>query len=78
MTETLAEKKITTPAGYKHKCTNCMACYNICPSDAIEMIEDIDGFVYPSIVEDKCTHCGLCSKKCPALNIEQTKEISQR
>ena len=78
MTETLAEKKITTPAGYKHKCTNCMACYNICPSDAIEMLEDVDGFVYPSIVEDKCTHCGLCSKKCPALNIEQTKEISQR
>lgn len=78
MTETLAEKKITTPAGYKHKCTNCMACYNICPSDAIEMIEDIDGFVYPSIVEDKCTHCGLCSKKCPALNLEQTKEISKR
>lgn len=78
MTETLTEKKITTPTGYKHKCTNCMACYNICPSGAIEMIEDIDGFVYPSIVEDKCTHCGLCSKKCPALNLEQTKEISQR
>lgn len=78
MTEILSKKNVITPAGYKHKCTNCMACYNICPSGAIEMIEDIDGFVYPSIVEDKCTHCGLCSKKCPALNLEQTKEISQR
>ena len=62
----------------KHKCTNCMACYNICPSGAIEMKEDKDGFVYPFINEEKCTHCGLCTKKCPALNLEQTKEISER
>lgn len=78
MTEALLEKRITIPTEYKHKCTNCMACYNICPVGAIEMIEDKDGFVYPSIVEEKCTHCGLCTKKCPALNLEQTKEISKR
>ena len=78
MTEVLLEKKIITPAGYKHKCTNCMSCYNICPVGAIEIIEDKDGFAYPSIIEDKCTHCGLCSKKCPALNLDQTKEISER
>lgn len=78
MTEVLLEKKIITPAGYKHKCTNCMACYNICPVGAIEIIEDKDGFAYPSIIEDKCTHCGLCTKKCPALNLGQTKEISER
>lgn len=78
MTEALLEKRITIPTEYKHKCTNCMACYNVCPVGAIEMIEDKDGFVYPSIVEEKCTHCGLCTKKCPALNLEQTKEISKR
>lgn len=78
MTEALLEKRIAIPTEYKHKCTNCMACYNICPVGAIVMVEDKDGFVYPSIVEEKCTHCGLCTKKCPALNLEQTKEISKR
>ena len=62
----------------KHKCTNCMACYNICPSGAIEMKEDKDGFVYPFINEEKCTHCGLCTKKCPALNLEEIKSSTDR
>lgn len=77
MTDCLTTHELNTVV-LKHKCTNCMACYNICPSGAIEMKEDKDGFVYPFINEEKCTHCGLCTKKCPALNLEQTKEISER
>ena len=76
MTNCTQEKKLNTVVR-KHKCTNCMACYNICPTDAIEIIEDNEGFAYPSINEEKCTHCGLCTKKCPALNLDQVKEISK-
>lgn len=55
-----------------------MACCNVCPVNAIEIVEDKDGFIYPSINEGKCTHCGLCTKKCPALNLGHTTEISER
>ena len=73
----IKEKQFNTVIG-QHKCTNCMACYNICPSGAIEIIEDKDGFAYPSIIKEKCIHCGLCAKKCPALNLSRTKEITER
>lgn len=46
------------------KCTGCGACYNICPSAAIEMRENNDGFLFPVINQEKCTDCGLCAKTC--------------
>ncbi len=48
----------------KEACTGCMACYNICPHNAITMVEDKEGFKYPVIDKDKCTNCGLCSSCC--------------
>ena len=47
----------------KDKCTGCFACYNICSQNAIEMIEDEYGFVYPKIDTDKCINCNLCKRK---------------
>ena len=32
-------------------CTGCTACQNICPTNCITMIEDKEGFLYPSIDE---------------------------
>lgn len=60
----------------KSKCCGCTACKNICPQKAIEMKEDEEGFLYPSINMDKCVNCGLCKKVCPVLNKvkEQKKE----
>ena len=52
----------------KNKCCGCYACSNICPKNAIEMIEDEKGFKYPKINENKCINCGLCEKVCPILN----------
>lgn len=52
----------------KEKCTGCFSCYNICPTNAIEMIEDKEGFKYPIVNEKKCIKCGLCIKICPILN----------
>ncbi|MBO4601334.1 MAG: Coenzyme F420 hydrogenase/dehydrogenase, beta subunit C-terminal domain [Bacilli bacterium] len=52
----------------KKKCTGCFACFNICPKNAIKMIEDDFGRIYPIIDEDKCINCGLCKKTCPQLN----------
>ncbi len=51
----------------KIQCSGCHACYNICPKNAIEMIEDEKGFKYPSINKEKCIECGICEKTCPII-----------
>lgn len=49
-------------------CMGCHACYNKCPVQAIEMMEDEKGFKYPQVNKEKCINCGLCEKVCPILN----------
>lgn len=46
------------------KCTGCGACYNICPTNAISMIESHNTFLYPQIDEAKCINCGKCERTC--------------
>ena len=53
-----------------HRCTGCHACASICPKKCIQMIQDNDGFLYPSIDESNCIECGLCSSVCPVNNSE--------
>lgn len=48
----------------KAQCCGCTACKSICPKQAIEMIEDEQGFLYPEINKEKCIDCGLCKKIC--------------
>lgn len=52
----------------KNMCCGCGACFNKCPKNAIEMIEDEKGFKYPKVNEKLCINCGLCNKVCPILN----------
>lgn len=49
-------------------CTGCMACYSVCPSEAISMQEDNDGFYVPTIDTQRCTECQLCEKVCPEID----------
>lgn len=58
----------------KGVCTGCGACYNRCPVDAIEMLEDKEGFKYPYIDMDKCISCGKCVNVCPEANVEQINQ----
>ena len=52
----------------KHKCSGCTACASVCPKECITMLEDSEGFIYPSINTEECINCGLCEKTCPILN----------
>lgn len=61
----------------KKKCVGCGACYNICPSKAIKMTADEEGFLYPSINQSKCTKCGLCKNVCQANNLELTENTKR-
>lgn len=48
----------------KAECCGCTACMNACPTSAISMKEDVEGFQYPAIDEAACIHCNLCRKVC--------------
>lgn len=59
----------------KEECYGCGACENKCPVNAINMVYDEDGFLYPCVSQDLCVNCGLCMKVCqanarPVLNAE--------
>lgn len=48
----------------KKQCCGCGVCSIVCPIQAIEMVADENGFIYPRIQEEKCNCCGLCKKTC--------------
>lgn len=52
----------------KEFCCGCSACLNICPKNAISMVDDEYGFVFPSIDKEKCVNCGLCDKVCDRID----------
>ena len=56
----------------KKKCCGCSACVNICPHNALAMIADAKGFLYPVPNTQRCTDCHLCERVCPILH--DTKE----
>ena len=60
------------PVLYKNKeeCCGCTACYAICPTSAILMRADEEGFNYPQINSNKCIGCYRCIKVCPFRNSE--------
>lgn len=49
----------------KEHCYGCNACSNICPTLAIRMKQDEEGFAYPTINDQKCIDCKMCVKVCP-------------
>ena len=55
----------------KEKCYGCYACYNVCPLNAIDMLEDEEGFEYPKVNEEKCINCKRCLRACPSINPPQ-------
>ena len=50
--------------GDKADCCGCGACFTICPANAISMVPDTKGFVYPIIDESKCIGCRKCTNIC--------------
>lgn len=52
----------------KSECTGCEACVQICPKDAIHMVEDKEKFRYPQIDKSLCIGCKQCERVCPEGN----------
>lgn len=52
----------------KNKCCGCGLCVVECPFNAIQMKENKEGFLYPSINKKLCKNCGKCSQICISKN----------
>lgn len=50
-------------------CCGCGACCTVCPTDAIAIMKDDEGFEHYYIDEEKCVRCGNCKTVCPMINI---------
>ena len=57
----------------KQNCCGCSACYSICPVNAISMVEDEEGFLYPHVDHSKCIKCFRCLKVC-AFKVDQEEK----
>ena len=55
-------------------CTGCRACEQVCPTHAIAIEENGEGFAYPMVYDDRCVHCGLCSEHCHLIQAKQSAE----
>ena len=55
------------------ECIGCGACAEICPVDAVQMVED-----KPQVDLDWCIGCGVCAVQCPANVISISRRIENQ
>lgn len=48
----------------KKECSGCGICEFVCPTKAITMCRDQEGFLYPMIDSKLCINCGKCEETC--------------
>lgn len=47
-----------------HSCTSCGGCASVCPTNAIAITLDEQGFYRPTLDVRKCVDCSLCTEVC--------------
>lgn len=58
----------------REECCGCGMCEAVCPNNAIEMKQDVEGFLYPSTDKSLCIECDLCGVACPVRNRRDTRD----
>lgn len=59
-----------TQLNQKHpsNCTGCTLCVSVCPTHAITMKRNVEGFLYPIVDEALCVACGRCVDRCKGVD----------
>lgn len=57
----------------KENCCGCTACYALCPTHAIAMEPDEEGFLYPTVDADTCIRCYRCISVCAFKTAQKEK-----
>ncbi len=70
------KKGIQLPV-FKKFCCGCRACENVCPTGAITMKEDEEGFLYPIIDKEKCVECKKCLNTC-AFSVKKPSDSPEK
>ena len=52
-------------------CCGCTSCASACPTDAITLQPNEEGFLMPYVDKTKCIECGKCDRSCPHLNTSE-------
>ncbi len=58
----------------KRKCTGCEACAQICPTQAITLERDSEGFLYPKVNIELCINCDKCEVVCPVIHPQKARK----
>lgn len=72
--------KVSTKNNIREKhslCCGCGACYTVCPTNAISMSLNSDGFYQSFIDDNKCISCGKCVRVCPFADDTESVDIMQ-
>lgn len=69
--------KINSIPANSNTCTGCSACASVCPTGAIKMSVDAEGFYVPVFNQELCTNCKLCTKVCPIIDCKFNKAASE-
>lgn len=67
------DKQVPVLYNRKEECCGCTACYAICPKEAISMVEDEEGFLYPAVDAGKCIRCYKCLSVCAFKEAQREK-----
>ena len=54
---------------FDQNCYGCAACASVCPTHAISMKHNQQGFAMPEIDTESCVACSSCERVCPHLNL---------
>jgi coenzyme F420-reducing hydrogenase beta subunit len=54
-------------------CVGCGACVDVCPTKALQIALNLNGFYEPKIDNEACKDCGKCVQVCPSLNLTTRK-----